>query len=183
MPRLLHHRSSRVLTLLLAALFLLACSTTAESPPDTYDDPFAYCAAIDTVDAPDARYVGPFNPPSIVTGTADAISSASDSEFRLHPPAIQWRCMDGQLLACAPGNNLPCGAGSDSRQPTTEMNQYCNEHPDAEAIPVSVDGARLGHPTVYIWKCTQRAPTVASQELELDPRGFITRYWFEIAAP
>jgi hypothetical protein len=62
---------------------LLACATqaapqgysvSAVSPTPgsgqlaTFTDPFAYCAAVGTVDAPDSRYTGPKVPEAVAQG-------------------------------------------------------------------------------------------------------------------
>ena len=41
------------------SLSLATSVSTAVPPPETFSDPFAYCAAVGQIDAPDARYTGP----------------------------------------------------------------------------------------------------------------------------
>ena len=43
-------------------------TTGAQATPVSYTDPFAYCAAVGTIDTPDSAYVGPQTPPSIING-------------------------------------------------------------------------------------------------------------------
>jgi ABC-type phosphate transport system substrate-binding protein len=54
------------LTLLLIVVCLAGCGAAAApadtSAPKAYADPFAYCAAVGTIDAPDASFTGPAVP-------------------------------------------------------------------------------------------------------------------------
>ncbi|MGC9335618.1 MAG: hypothetical protein ACP5JJ_15830, partial [Anaerolineae bacterium] len=58
--------------LLLIVASLAGCGASAapadRSAPEAYADPFAYCAAVGTVDAPDANYTGPAVPESVAQG-------------------------------------------------------------------------------------------------------------------
>src|ERR671918_1505994 len=43
--------------------------------PATFTDPFAYCAAVGTIDAPDSRYTGPNVPEAVARGLMKAFSA------------------------------------------------------------------------------------------------------------
>src|SRR5262249_1040186 len=101
---------------LLAAVVLAAC---AGAGARTYSDPFAYCAAVGNVDAPDARYTGPPLPPSIVQGLRRAFGAPASAPNEAFTHGTFWRCMDGSVWACTVGANLPCQARADtSRVPS-----------------------------------------------------------------
>ena len=78
-------RMSWFCTLLLVCTVLVGCGPTstpaiipapaATSTPATYADPFVYCAAVGTVDAPGADYVGPQVPKSVAQGLQQALNA------------------------------------------------------------------------------------------------------------
>jgi len=83
-----------------------------------------------------------------------------------------FRCADGHVLLCTYGANLPCGkANSDRRLPGAEA--WCRDHPDADFIP------RFAIPSgnIYNWRCAAGAPQILGLIDEIDPRGFVARYW------
>lgn len=109
-------------------LVLAACSTpqtasiqTATTSPSssvsiaknssvqkTYDDPFAYCAAVGTIDAPDARYTGPHTSDEIINGYKIAAGLTDSTEpMEMLKKMTIWRCMNNQVYVCNFGANLP----------------------------------------------------------------------------
>jgi hypothetical protein len=142
-----------------------------------YDDPFAYCAAVGTVDAPDARYNGPEMPDSVIQGLIQQGSVSADAPPEFQKSAV-WRCMNGQVWVCHFGANLPCLEKADTSQvPTSEMEDFCNTNPTADSIPAAV----TGRATVYEWKCNEGKPEVARQVFQVDPQGYLTDFWYELA--
>jgi len=76
---------SNVTYSILIFLVVMAAVMTACSPAEKiYSDPFAYCAAVGTIDTPDARYTGPQISEQIINGfkTAAAWKQALS----------RWRC-------------------------------------------------------------------------------------------
>jgi len=176
---------------LLAALLLSACSapqatsvpTAVASPsPATeqgqFTDPFAYCAAVGAIDAPDARYTGPEAPDAIVNGLRKALETPSDAPMEWFVAGTFWRCMDGKVWACFVGANLPCAEKADtSRTPTPDMADFCQANPNSDFIPAYV----TGRATVYEWRCTNDAPEIVKQLVEPDAQGFLSNIWYEIS--
>ncbi len=178
--------------LLLAALALLCACTasptaaaTSAAPSATtassWSDPFAYCAAVGTVDAPDARYSGPDITDVIVQGYIRAAGLQEGAEpadeFK---KSTTWRCMGGELYACNFGANLPCTSKAEtSRTPTAEMSEFCRANPGAEFIPMYI----TGHATLYGWGCAGEVPEVREQLDQPDAAGFLSRIWYRIPAP
>lgn len=158
-----------------------AASSAAESPlaeavVETFDDPFAYCAAVGTVDEPDERYTGEELPDAIAEGIRAAWGS-EDVDLEVFRMGTVWRCMDNQVYACNVGANLPCLAqGDESSEPTQPMADFCAENPGSDFIPAVV----TGRTTVFNWACDDTEPVVVDQYTELDSRGFMEFIWFPL---
>jgi hypothetical protein len=177
------------LTFLLILLTLAACSTPAMPTPtvppapaqSTFDDPFAYCAAVGTVDAPDARYTGPQITDEIIDGYLTAAGLESSTEPReMLQKSTTWRCMDGQVYACNVGANLPCGEkASTDKTPTAEMSDYCKANPGSDFIPMSV----TGRATIYSWHCAKDQPEAGEQTAQVDAAGYLADIWYPISRP
>jgi len=145
--------------------------------PSTYTDPFAYCAAVGTIDAPDARWAGAQVPEAIAKGLQKALN-APDTPIDVLINGSCWRCMNGSVYGCFVGANLPCQAKADtSRTPTQEEKDFCAQNPNADVIPMVVTGRE----TVYEWRCTNGVPEITRQFDQPDARGFLSRIWYEIS--
>jgi len=151
-------------------------ATNRATPKATYSDPFAYCAAVGTVDAPDARYAGPEMPESIALGLRKAFG-VPDAPLEPFLRNSFWRCMGGKVYACTVGANLPCQEKADiSREPSEGMSDFCEENPQSDVIPAAV----TGRATVYLWRCDEGEPEIVRQVAEPDQRGFLANFWYEI---
>jgi len=149
-----------------------------DSAAQSFDDPFAYCAAAKTADAPDARYHGPAVPDSIARGLQRAIGAPPGPLAPFEHSS--WRCMDGKVYACTVGANLPCQSKADaSRTPGPGLVTFCTEQPQADVIPAYVTGRE----TIYTWRCQRGVPTIERQVAHADARGFIADIWYEIPPP
>jgi hypothetical protein len=83
-----------------------------------------------------------------------------------------FRCAGGHTLLCNYGANLPCGkANADRRLPGAEA--WCHVHPDADFIPHFA----IPSGNIYAWRCVAGAPRIVSQIDDIDPQGFVARYW------
>ena len=165
------------------AILVSACSTTAPTSTrvgqSRFDDPFDYCAAVGTIDAPDARYTGPKVPDAIIKNLRKKPVIPSDTPTEWVANGTVWRCMDGKVWACFIGANIPCTAKANTSQtPTPEMVNFCKEQPNADVIPASVTGRE----TVYEWCCKNGTPKVVKQVFKPDARGFISDFWYEISS-
>jgi hypothetical protein len=171
-----------LLTAWVLAMTLAACGRSAASQPaggSSTSDPFAYCSAVGTIDAPDARYTGVPVPESIVQGYLKAAGLVDNGEpSELLQKATFWRCMNGSVYACNIGANLPCGSKADTNKtPTQAMQDFCKANPDADAIPMSV----TGHATIYSWACVKDSPKLLEQINQVDAAGYSTSIWYKIA--
>lgn len=164
----------------LAAATPTTAAPTANPPAATYSDPFAYCAAVGTLDQPDARYSGPKMPDVLAEGLRKASGAAADAPLDLFRGGGFWRCMDGKVYACFVGANLPCESKANNNQtPTAEETDYCKANPTSDFIPAAV----TGHETVYEWACKDGKPAIVKQVFMVDPRGYIQEIWYPISQP
>jgi len=169
----------RLATLIAILLIAERASGAPPTPHERFADPFSYCAAVGSIDMPDARYAGPAMPESVARGLQKAFEVPADRP--VEPFAINsiWRCMNGKVYACSFGANLPCTAkASTDRKPTRAIVGYCQEEPDADFVPVVVTGRE----TIYEWFCRGALPVIKKAFTQPDARGFLSNIWFEIPA-
>jgi hypothetical protein len=158
---------------LIMAAALAGCASTAQK---TYADPFAYCAAIGTIDAPDASYTGAKMPDVIVQGMIRQGIVTADAPKEIQQNAV-WRCMEKSVWVCHFGANLPCQEKADTSQtPSAAMTEYCAANPGAEAIPAAV----TGRATIYEWACKDGKPQVVKQVFQSDAQGFLAEFWYQL---
>jgi hypothetical protein len=156
-----------------------ACSTPPTATPTTYNDPFAYCAAVGDMDQADARYVGEQLPEAIAEALRTATGASPDAPLDWFMRGSFWRCMDGKVYGCFVGANLPCESKANTdRTPTAEVTEFCQAQPNADVIPAAVTGRE----TVYEWHCRDGAPETVRQVFQVDARGFIGDFWHELQA-
>ena len=167
----------KVLWIVLIALIAAGCS----SAPKTYDDPFAYCAVVGTLDTPDARYTGAAVPDTVISGYLQAAGlSGSTEPLDVLRQSTTWRCMDGSVMACNYGANLPCDAKANTDStPSQAMNDYCAQNPGADFIPMSVSG----HETIYNWSCDGENAQAGEAFTQPDAAGFLENIWYALTAP
>jgi hypothetical protein len=143
------------------------------------DDPFAYCAAVGTIDKPDELFTGEELPVVIAEGIR-AAHNAEDVPLEVYQRGTVWRCLDGKVWACNVGANLPCEAKADeSREPTQAMIDFCKDNAGVDFIPAVV----TGRATVYAWRCEDTEPVVVEQYTEVDSQGFLEFVWYELTPP
>lgn len=152
------------------------CGPNSAEEQSLYNDPFAYCAAVGTVDMPDERYTGPKMPDSIVQGMIEQGIVSADAPLEFQQNAV-WRCMNNSVWVCHFGANLPCQEKADTSQtPTPAMEDFCRTNTTVESIPAAV----TGRATVYEWKCQDGKPEVVRQLFTVDPQGYLADFWYEL---
>lgn len=156
-------------------------SATANAAPanQTFADPFTYCTAVGTIDAPDARYTGQPVPEAIIQGYKKAAGLENSTEpLEMLQKTTSWRCMDSKVFACNVGANLPCSSKANTNKtPTQEMADFCKANENADFIPMSV----TGHETIYSWHCVKGAPEILEQIEKVDAAGYLAGIWYAIA--
>ena len=170
---------------------LSACSGVAQTATQTaapsnqtdtavaYSDPYAYCAAVGQIDAPDGRYTGDKMDDALFKDYLTAAGLKTDTDYPdSFKQATVWRCMSGKVYACNFGANIPCDSKADTNKtPTQAMNDYCTQNPGSTFIPMSV----TGHTTIYNWQCKDKTAEAASQAEEVDAAGYASSFWTELS--
>jgi hypothetical protein len=182
-------------SLILLALALVACAGQPATPNSplatvpapatapagariTYTDPFAYCSAVGTIDAPDSRYTGDPVSLTIIQGYLKAAGVENNGEpLQILQKSTIWRCMNKAVYVCNFGANLPCDSKADTdKNPTQPMQDFCKANPTADFIPMSV----TGHTTIYSWGCVNATPKLLKQLDQPDEAGYLSRIWYRL---
>jgi hypothetical protein len=85
------------------------------------------------------------------------------------------RCMDGRLLACFTGANLPCPKINTARE-NQGAAAYCRNNPDAPFVPAFA----TGHGAAYNYRSVAGRASIAGETFKLDPRRFAAMLWAPI---
>ena len=138
-----------------------ATSTPTPTPQPTLAEPFAFCAARGTVDAP--------------TG-----SEANPARISLRGREYVWRCWEGKVLGCQAGaTSVPCAKVDVSRTATTAAAAYCQNNPDVASVPRTA----TGQASIYEWACQSGVPFITRQLVaasQIDNRGYVLGVWEEL---
>ncbi len=169
------HLFSISVLLTLIVLALTACSPASTEAPNTFSDPFAYCAAVGQIDAPDARYTGPKMSDALFK---DYLAAAKLDPSTQYPDQFKqmtiWRCMEGKVYACNFGANIPCDSKANTdKNPTPAMSDFCKANPNSDAIPMAV----TGHNIIYNWHCKGDAPEIGEAFDTVDAAGYQSNFW------
>jgi hypothetical protein len=105
-------------------------------------------------------------------GTSQEDPSELDAHLKVD---ANFRCMDGKVMVCSVGANLPCVKINMARN-IPEITKYCRENPGAD------DGHDLalaitGHDTGHSFQCRHGRAVVTGATWALDKRGFAKRIW------
>lgn len=138
---------------------------------EQFTDPIAYCrAVVEAVPGPDERYVG-----GEVEWLRTQLGIRPDQ-----PANIVWRCVDGQMQACAELNTPICAPVETSAIPSADLRQFCRENPDTDAIP-RIYGGFGG--SAHEWRCTNGRPHTVGASVELDEFGFRRDAYVTVSPP
>ena len=120
--------------------------------------------------------------PSLHAGTASAFrkrfpnaKSGPDGEF--WQTQAQYRCMNGKVVVCFVGANLPCTKMNAKREnPGADV--FCRNNPDAGSVPAYA----IGHDSIHAYRCRNGKAEVTRTTRQLDQRGFAKDLWIELPA-
>jgi hypothetical protein len=102
----------------------------------------------------------------------DAKATPEESELETQ---ANYRCMNGKVLACFVGANLPCAKMNAARD-NPGADAFCKANPNTDSVPM----AATGHDAVYGYKCQNGKAMVSGTSWQLDKRGFATKLWAEV---
>lgn len=150
---------------LLRAMLLLAAGMLLAPAAHAAESPARYCERVGADDT-----LRPI-PASLVPAAKRLFSLEAMPDAVVRRTTV-FRCVQGAVLICTSGANLPCGKANTNRA-LASAGRYCRENPDASGVPMYV----TGHDTIYAWRC-RGTEAVAGEPVEtLDPRGFMARLW------
>jgi hypothetical protein len=146
-----------------------------------FTDPAAYCRAVGTIDAPDARYAGTNVPDWLLKAyfTPQDIAAAR-KQGRLPAYGVSWRCVKGDVLVCQNAQTPSCLKPNIDRTPTAAMRTFCEDgQGSSPVIPRVVTGTE--RMLAYDWVCRGKVPAIA-KETPLDAQGFVAADWKHVKA-
>lgn len=89
----------------------------------------------------------------------------------------QYRCMNGKVMVCFVGANLPWTKMNAKREnPGADM--FCRDNPDAGSVPAYA----IGHDSIHAYRCRNGKAEVTGTTRQLDRRGFARDLWIELPA-
>jgi hypothetical protein len=150
--------------LLLTFVVLLAVSTWRARSAHA-ETPSAICAQVGTDDT-----LRPI-PASLVPAINKMLGTEMPDKMAMDTTV--FRCAKRHVLVCTTGANLPCGRANTGRTPSPGAVDWCRDHSGTALIPA----VATGHDTTFAWRCQGGTPQIDRQVLEVDTRGFVSRYW------
>ncbi|KRE11560.1 hypothetical protein ASE66_23760 [Bosea sp. Root483D1] len=89
----------------------------------------------------------------------------------------QYRCMNGKVMVCFVGANLPCTKMNAKRE-NTGAGMFCRDNSEAGSVPAYA----IGHDSIHAYRCRDGKAEVTGITRQLDPRGFAKDLWIELPA-
>lgn len=148
--------------------------TLSIPPGTTFDNPWRYCEAVQTVESPGVEYVGE-KPPSAVRSKTLLMAGIRESDGSAH--TIVWRCMDSAVYGCDVTLSTHCLTKMTLlTEPTRAMLDECAKLEDGAVLPTDVTGVN----TPYEWTCIGKKPTITAQGVTVDSQGFNANIWYQL---
>lgn len=162
----------RTLGFAVAAWLLPGFAGQARAAPET--DLGAACARLGNDDS-----IRDYDP-SLRARTASAFKklfpkSVPDGES--WTTQAQYRCMNGKVMVCFVGANLPC-VRMNAKRDNPGADSFCRDNPDAGSVPAYA----IGHDSIHAYRCRNGKAEVAGTTRQLDERGFAQDLWIELPA-
>ncbi|HEV2512916.1 hypothetical protein [Bosea sp. (in: a-proteobacteria)] len=93
------------------------------------------------------------------------------------PTQAQYRCMNGKVMVCFVGANLPC-AKMNAQRDNPGADTFCRDNPDAGGVPAYA----TGHDTTHAYRCRNGKAEATGTTRQLDQRGFARELWIALPA-
>ncbi|MFZ1099341.1 MAG: hypothetical protein WAN26_08045 [Steroidobacteraceae bacterium] len=162
---------------LLTALSIVQLENTATATGKPgiagLEDPFAYCARVNTIDTP----LGGASPVPLALAPFLRKTLGLSADAPLTPGEYFWRCMDGAVYVCAIGANLRCDVKADRAERNSGADNYCRKNPNATFVPAYA----IGHNTIYEWSCSAGNAVRGKRTIKLDHRGYRADIWYRVS--
>ena len=165
-----------LLAFALLSAFVATGAATAKAAPATAkaapaEDLYKLCRKVKNDDT-----IRPYSH-ALYAGTVKAFkklfpdAKGAPQEQELQTQA-SYRCMNGKVLACFVGANLPCAKMNAARE-NPGADEFCKTNPNADVVPAFA----TGHDAVYSYKCASGKAVVTDSSWQLDKRGFAKTLW------
>ncbi|TGW01072.1 hypothetical protein EN797_011805 [Mesorhizobium sp. M2E.F.Ca.ET.154.01.1.1] len=159
---------------LLSAFVAVAAASAAPAPAAAAQDLYGFCRQVKNDDT-----IRPYSH-ELYGGTVkafkklfpDAKNAPQEQELQTQ---ANYRCMNGKVLACFVGANLPCARMNAARD-NPGADEFCKTIANADVVPAFA----TGHDAVYSYKCASGKAVVNGSAWALDKRGFAKKLWAEV---
>ncbi len=117
---------------------------------------------------------------ALYNGTVEAFkelfpaATATPDEAELKTQA-QYRCMNGKIMVCFVGANLPCVKMNNARN-NPGADEFCRQHQNEDNVPAFA----IGHDAVFSYRCRSGRAEIVGSAWKLDERGFAKKLWAEL---
>ena len=98
-------------------------------------------------------------------------ATATPDEAELKTQA-HYRCMNGKIMVCFVGANLPCVKMNNARN-NPGADGFCRQHRNEDNVPAFA----IGHDAVFSYRCRNGRAEIVSSAWKLDERGFAKKLW------
>jgi hypothetical protein len=105
-----------------------------------------------------------------------------DAREEPNPSAFEtqahYRCMDGKVMVCFIGANLPCSRIITARD-NPGADAFCKKASNGNSVPAYA----TGHDSAYSFTCRDGRAVVDRETWRLDKRGFAAKIWTALPGP
>jgi hypothetical protein len=160
-----------LLTFALVALVFVVTGSAKAAKAAPAEDLHKFCRQVKNDDT-----IRPYSH-ELYSGTAKAFkrlfldAKNAPQEQELETQA-NYRCMNGKVLVCFVGANLPC-AKMNAALDNPGADEFCKTNPNDDVVPAFA----TGHDAVYSYKCQNGKAKVNGSAWALDKRGFAKKLW------
>jgi hypothetical protein len=165
-----------LLILLLVLLFLFFRPEDTDAPTDPgairpgFTESTAYCASVQTIDAPDERWAGSAEPAELV-----AVAAVEFGALPATRNEVMWRCLGSKVFWCLSWGTNWCPKADASQIPNDRMKEVCLR----ELEDYHLGRSDTGFATIWGWSCVDGIPQVTAGSIPIDSRGFKCALWHE----
>ena len=131
----------------------------------------AHCASVHDDDKL-RNYESTLREPKIKASRTIFAASKEEPDASQFEAQAQYRCMDGRVMVCFTGANLPCTKINTAKD-NPGANVFCRQASDG--VPVAAYAA--GHDSAFSFTCRAGKAVVDRETWKLDKRGFATKLW------